>query len=149
MKPYRKFKPFQIRWKEKMGSDPDNPYLYRWTFLFFNFSIRIHRWIRSDDKRFFHDHPWNFISVILKGKYVNVTPKGSFPVKAISRWKSNALDRHYLEIPKDGAWTILICGRPYHKWGFWTKENQKMRPLRYFYKYGGTASNTQKRNKIV
>jgi hypothetical protein len=142
MKPYRKFKPFQIRWNEAMG-EKGNPYLYRWTFLFFNYSIRIHHWIRSDDDRFFHDHPWNFISIILKGKYVNVTPKGRYPVNAISRWKSNALDRHYLEIPKGGAWTMLFCGRPYHKWGFW-KGDKKLRPLQYFYKYKGSAHNTQK-----
>ena len=140
MKPYRKFKPFQIRWKEAMG-DKDDPYLYRWTFLFFNFSIRIHHWIRSDDDRFFHDHPWNFTSIILKGSYVNVTPKGRFPVKAISFWRSTGEDRHYLEIPKEGAWTILLCGRPYRKWGFWTKENKMLRPLTYFHKYGGSAKN--------
>jgi hypothetical protein len=140
MKPYRKFKPFQIRWKEAMG-DEDNPYLYRWTFLFFNYSIRIHHWIRSDDKRFFHDHSWDFISIILKGKYVNVTPKGRYPVKAVSKWQSKALDRHYLEISEGGAWTLLICGKPYHKWGFW-KGEKKIRPLRYFYKYKGTAENS-------
>ena len=127
-----------------MGEDPSDPYLYRWTFIFFNYSIRIHHWIRSDDKRFFHDHPWDFVSVVLKGKYTNVTPDGEFPVKAISVWKSEARKRHYLEIPKEGAWTLLICGKPYHKWGFWTKNNQKMRPLRYFHNYKGSACNKQK-----
>ena len=139
MKPYNKFKPFQIRWAEKMGN-PESPYLIRWTFLFFNFSIRIHHWIGSDDKRFFHDHPWDFISVVIKGSYTNVTPEGRFNVKAGSVWKSTALKRHYLEIPKDGAWTLLLCGRPFHKWGFYI-DNRKFRPLRYFHKYGGTARN--------
>ena len=134
------FKSFQIRWKEPMG-DENDPYLYRWTFLFFNYSIRIHHWIHSDDKRFFHDHACDFISIILKGKYTNVTPVGRFEVRAGSCWKSNALKRHYLEIPKEGAWTLLLCSRPYHKWGFWTKENQKMRPLRYFHTFGGCAVN--------
>ena len=40
-----------------------------------------------------------------------------------------------------GAWTILLCGRPYHKWGFYVKNNEtgkyvKWRPLRYFSKFG-------------
>lgn len=112
------------------------PYLYRWTFIFFGYSIRIHHWLRSDDRRFFHDHACDFLSFVLKGQYKNVTPNGKTIVKAGSFWFSKAKKRHYLEIPKSGAWTILFCGKSYHKWGFWTKENQKMRPLRYFHKYG-------------
>jgi len=135
MKPYRKFRPFQIRWKEAMGDQKD-PYLYRWTFLFFGFSIRIHHWIRSDDKRFFHDHATDLISIVLKGRYTNVTPNGKISCKAGSIWSAKAAWRHYLDIPKEGAWTLLLCGRPYHKWGFWTKPDQKMRPLRYFHKFG-------------
>ena len=142
MKPYRQFKPFQIRWKEPMGR-PCCPYLYRWTFLFFNFSIRIHHWLRSDDTRFFHNHASNFISLILKGHYTNVTPFGKIECKAGKFWKSNAYNRHYLEIPKEGAWTLLFCGRPFNRWGFFTDKiefghrcEQFMRPLRYFHKYG-------------
>lgn len=130
----KKFKQFQIRWKEALGN-PEYPYLYRWTFIFFGFSLRIHHWIKSDDRRFYHDHSCNFVSVVLKGKYKNVTPDGEFSVKAISWWKSNALTRHYLDIPKGGAWTMLLCGRPWRKWGFYVNDH-KWRPLRYFHKYG-------------
>ena len=143
MKPYRKFKKFQIRWKEKMGDDPNDPYLYRWTFIFANYSIRIHHWIRSDDDRCFHDHSWDFVSYIIRGNYINVTPKGRFDVKAGQIWKSKAKDRHYLEIPEKGAWTILFCGKPYHKWDFYVV-GKKYRPLQYFYKFKGTACNEQK-----
>lgn len=135
MKPYNKFKHIQVRWKEALG-DKQNPYLYRWTFLFFNFSIRIHHWMRSDDTRFFHDHACDFFSLILKGSYKNVTPQGVKEVKAGSIWFSKAEKRHHLVIPKKGAWTILFCGRPYRKWGFWIKENKKLRPLEYFHRYG-------------
>ena len=69
----RPFKKFQIRWKEKLGYQ-DCPYLIRWTFIFFGFSIRIHHWIKSDDDRFFHDHSSDLISIVLKGHYWNVTP---------------------------------------------------------------------------
>ena len=58
-----------------------------------------------------------------------------------SIWYSKATDRHWLCIPKEGAWTILLCGRPYHKWGFWVTNGKtgnlsKWRPLRYFNKFG-------------
>jgi len=128
------FKNFQIRWKEVLGNK-DLPYLIRWTFIFFGYSLRIHHWLKSDDRRFFHDHSCNLISIIIKGKYKNITPNGIFEAKAWKPRYMNALDQHYLDIPKEGAWTILLCSRPYHKWGFYVN-NHKWRPLRYFHKYG-------------
>jgi len=183
MKPYKKFsKIFQIRWKEPMGL-PESPYLYRWTLIFFGFSLRLHHWIKSDDNRFFHDHSSWLISFVLRGHYWNVKPEheNSTPsfdescdkvmaadltrntnyfrnetycyVEGIfnswknflhlrnSIWFSKAKDRHWLCIPKEGAWTLLLEGRPQIKWGFWvtnqkTGELVKWRPLRYFHKYG-------------
>ena len=69
----KKFKSFQIRWREKLG-DQNSPYLIRWTIILFGYSIRIHHWIKSDDNRFFHDHSSDLLSVVLKGKYWNVKP---------------------------------------------------------------------------
>ena len=80
-KPKRPFKRFQIRWREALGNSKC-PYLYRWTFLFFGYSIRLHHWLKSDDRRFFHDHGSDLISIILKGEYKNVVPdKNSFDGK--------------------------------------------------------------------
>jgi len=140
MRPYRKFGDIlQFRY-ERLGR-PECPYLHRWTLILFGYSIRLHHWIKSDDKRFFHDHACDFISIILRGRYRNVTPAGVFEVKAGSVWRSNALGRHYLDIPRGGAWTLLLCGRPYHKWGFYVPRKtdgviRRLRPLEYFSRYG-------------
>ena len=69
------------------------------------------------------------------------TPDGDLQVRAPSIWRSTATRRHYLRIPKGGAWTVLLCGRPYHKWGFYvphskTGEIRRLRPLEYFHRYG-------------
>lgn len=63
-----------------------------------------------------------------------------------SIWSSKAIERHWLCIPKEGAWTLLLCSRPYRKWGFWvtngkTGKLSKWRPLRYFHKYGIIQTN--------
>jgi len=107
--------------------------------------MRIHHWIRSDDNRFFHDHSCDLISIILKGKYYNVTPASEDNldtrdgIKTLAMagkpWRAKATQKHYLEIPKEGAWTLLLQGRPYHKWGFYVN-NHKWRCLRYFHKFG-------------
>lgn len=155
---------FQIRWNEPMG-DPKYPYLYRWTLILFHRSIRLHHWLRSDDKRFYHDHAADLLSIVLKGKYTNVNPihedfpptyvnpvsgvinQNPHPVEGIfnswknffnmsdSIWFSKANKQHYLDIPKGGAWTLLLEGKKYHKWGFYVN-NHKWRPLRYFSKFG-------------
>ena len=144
MKPFRKFNSFQIRWKEALGR-PECPYLYRWTLILFNYSIRIHHWIRSDDNRYFHDHACDLISIILKGRYHNVIPWDNdnpdvskcdkIQCRAWRPWYAKATKKHYLQIPKEGAWTLLLQGRPYHKWGFYVN-GHKWRPLRYFSKFG-------------
>ena len=88
-KPFRKF---QIRWAEKLG-DPENPYLVRWTFILFGYSMRIHHWIKSDDNRFFHDHSANLLSIVLKGRYWNVKPydNDKNPDEMITIWKDGSL----------------------------------------------------------
>jgi hypothetical protein len=144
MKPFKPFKNFQIRWKEPLGL-PEYPYLYRWMIIFFGYSIRLHHWLRSDDNRYFHDHSCDLISTIIKGYYYNVRPADPAnpdvknrlvrKARAFRPWKAKATDKHYLRIPKTGAWTILLQGRPYHKWGFYVN-NHKWRPLRYFHKFG-------------
>ena len=147
---------------------PECPYLYRWTLILFHRSIRLHHWLRSDDRRFYHDHSSDLISIVLKGNYYNVNPiinnrpptemvvdcdgeltdntdvhyvsgifnswKNFFHPKN-SIWFSKAETQHFLDIPKGGAWTLLLEGKKYHKWGFYVK-GHKWRPLRYFSKFG-------------
>lgn len=143
---FKKFKPFQVRWKEPLGR-LECPYLYRWSFIFFNYSIRIHHWLRSDVKTNFHDHPYNFISIVLRGSYINVTPNNRIKVRAGNIWYSNASQKHYLDVPKGGAWTLLFCGKPYKKWGFYVEDKfgneKRISPRTYFNKYGHPACNVQ------
>jgi hypothetical protein len=146
--PFGRF--FQLRWKERLGR-PECPYLYRWTLIICGYTVRLHHWIKSDDNRHFHDHACNLVSIILKGFYYNVVPvDDSEPDVANHRrirarawrpWRAKATAKHYLEIPKGGAWTLLFQGRPYHKWGFYVRNQKtgqfvKHRPLRYFSKFG-------------
>lgn len=55
------------------GVDGD-PYLKRWSlFLPFGASIKLHHILRSDEDRDLHDHPWSFVSIILRGGYYEHT----------------------------------------------------------------------------
>ena len=62
----------------------DAPYLRRWWIIPRNrlFNIYLHQILRSDDDRALHDHPWINCSIILKGRYMEVTPANSLCVVA-------------------------------------------------------------------
>lgn len=133
-KPDKTFSKFQIRWREPLGMF-ECPYAYRWVFSLWLFSIRVHHFIRSDDKRHFHDHAWWFLTLVLKGGYVDVSPEGRDVLKRFSWRFRKAEHKHYVEVDKDGSWTILVTGPSIRKWGYWV-EGKLKRPLKYFYKYG-------------
>src|ERR1700733_7651031 len=57
---------FRFKWAEelqcKMGV-----YVRRWYLETPFGSIRVHHWLHSDDDRAFHDHPWWFWTLVLRG----------------------------------------------------------------------------------
>ncbi len=130
MKPFWKTKQIQLRWNEPLG-EKDCPYAYRWVLILFGYSIRVHHFLRSDDKRFFHDHAWWFLTFVLKGGYTDVS-KINNRIELSFRKANHA---HYVQVEKVGCWTILVTGRPMRNWGFWVN-GKMMRPLRYFSRYG-------------
>ena len=127
-------KNFQLRWNEALG-DKSCPYSFRWVLITPWFSVRIHHFIRSDDKRFFHDHAWNFWTFILKGFYHDVSEKGRLLRKRFHLYKVPATHAHYVDVPIGGCWTLVFNGKPFRKWGFWV-DGKFRRPLKYFHKFG-------------
>jgi hypothetical protein len=141
VKPAKPFSWFQIRWNEPMG-EKACPYMFRWVLVFFGFSIRLHKWLRSDDKRFFHDHPWNFLVIVLRGGYADVCPEGRDILRVGSVRFRSALHRHYVDVPQGGALTLLLCCPAYRNWGFWVDGKFK-RPLKFFHRFGHPSCSEQ------
>jgi len=140
MKPFWKTNNLQIRWNEPLGTK-ECPYAYRYVFILFGFSIRCHVWLRSDDKRYMHNHSWWFMTFVLKGSYTDVslnkdgvTHDRDTLKKFQFRYRPSN-HTHYVEVLKGGCTTILITGRPLQKWGFFVDGKFK-RPLKYFDKFG-------------
>lgn len=111
--------PVQLRWREELGL-PGCPYVIRWRFETPWWSIRLHHWIAPDDDRAFHDHPWSFVTIVLKGGYLDVSPTGADYLRAPAvRWRP-AEHRHTVyPNPHGGAWTIVATGKRRRTWGFW------------------------------
>lgn len=123
-----------ILWNDPLGKK-ECPYAYRWVFNFGLFSIRIHKWIRSDDKRYFHDHPWSFITFVLKGSYTDVSPNKKDDLNRWSIRYRKSTHKHYVKVKKGGALTLLVTGPQTKNWGFWIKK-KLLYPSQYFKQYG-------------
>lgn len=118
---------------EKLGK-LECPYLERWALLFYLFSLRLHHWLASDDQRFFHDHGWWYISIVLKGHYIERSPSGCVWRRAGSIAFYPAIHRHSVIVNKP-CWTLLITGREKRVWGFWVDGRFRKRN-KYFFMYG-------------
>lgn len=65
----------KLRWAEKLGL-PDCPYVIRWRLEVRGLgSVRVHHWLSSDDPRAYHDHPWWFLTLVVKGGYTDSNPR--------------------------------------------------------------------------
>ena len=125
---------FQWWWKQKLGR-PECPYLIRTGISFGLFSIRIHNWISSDDDRHFHDHPWSFITLVLRGGYTDVSPSGEHRMTPGKVAYRHALHQHTVQVDKGGCLTIIITGPQWRKWGFWVGKKFK-KANKYFLEHG-------------
>lgn len=110
------------------------------------FAIRVHHIVRSDADRALHDHPWCFMSIILRGGYFEVLPlrKHQHPMwddRSMAQWWRRpgsvifhrATTRHRVSLTDAitggtvyelqghrGAWTLVVTGRRTRTWGFHT-----------------------------
>lgn len=132
-----------------IGDQPD-PYLLRWYVIPRNplFNVYLHKFLRDDDDRALHDHPWWFVSVILHGGYIEHTesPERAMVLRCRSAlfdrrspWRHRSVAyrpaewRHRValphgrnaagavdeSVPRVPCWTLIITGRRSRTWGFW------------------------------
>jgi hypothetical protein len=98
------------------------------------FGSRVHHILRSDEGRDFHDHPWPYLTIILRGGYWEVTPD-FFDGQVIGetrRWHGpgsvllrGARSWHRLELPEGAtAWTLFCTGPKVQHWGFLTAKGK-------------------------
>lgn len=103
----------------------DDPYLKRWWLIPRNrwFNVYLHHFLRSDDDRALHDHPWWNLSVLLDGRYVEHTINaGGINVMserhAGDRKFRRAGSAHRIELIDGPCWTLFITGPRLREWGF-------------------------------
>lgn len=107
--------------------EPDAPYLLRWFLIPPNrgLNLYLHHFTRSDDPRGFHDHPWDFVSLMLAGSYREITESAAVLRRPGAVAIRRAEHRHRIELitNSDGipqhCWSIVLTGPRRRPWGFW------------------------------
>lgn len=118
----------------------DDPYMLRWYLIPRNrrFNLYLHKFLRDDVDEALHDHPWWFVSIILKGGYDEITlDEPPFRKEGVRRYAPSvafrrAEHRHRVVLPKRTSyaddtrreipipcWTIVLTGPVSRSWGFW------------------------------
>jgi hypothetical protein len=105
-----------------------DPYLLRWWVIPRNrwFNIYLHHFLRSDDDRALHDHPWINASVLLSGSYREYMPGDVMKLR--KPWRPWAFWRLPVRLPSAAhrvelidfrpVWTLFITGPKVREWGF-------------------------------
>lgn len=126
-----------------------NGYMERWWLIPYNrtgFAVRMHHILRSDHDRAFHDHPWWYLTIILRGGYTEVRPvydRSGIYLGPTQRWYGPgsviirpARSWHRLEVPPgETAWTLFLTGPKRQGWGFLPDPNIKVPWRRYMNDY--------------
>jgi len=120
-----------IAWAEARSPDyviggHESPYLLRWYLIPQNplFNIYVHLFLRSDDDRAHHDHPWMNFSKLLRNEYCeHRILQGGVMERTIRRagdWTFRFSGRiaHRIELTTGPCWTLFITGPKYREWGF-------------------------------
>lgn len=99
----------------------DRPYMRRWHILPRNpfFNVYLHCFHRDDDDRARHDHPWVNMSILLSGRYREVTATGRKEYRAGHVICRRADYAHRVElINGQRCWTLFVTGPKVRNWGF-------------------------------
>jgi hypothetical protein len=104
----------------------ERPYLLRWWLIPRNrlFNVYLHCFMRSDDDRALHDHPWANCSIVLRGAYTEHTiDAGGIQRRRVInagsvRLRLSGRFAHRIELHDGPCWTLFITGPRYREWGF-------------------------------
>ena len=97
-------------------------------------AARVHHIATPDEDRHLHDHPWDFVSIVLRGGYKEIRPLGVEPgfdgdeerTYLVDRRPGSvavrrSTDRHRIVSVLPDTWTLFITGPKRQWWGFYTE----------------------------
>lgn len=108
---------------------PDEDYLWRLRIIQTPwFGVYLHKLCGPDPRDTLHNHPWTFVSFILKGGYTEFVPGPYYAqshyvkrvnVKKFGSKKNPLSSFHWIaELDRTPTWTLVFVGRRKRVWGY-------------------------------
>lgn len=102
--------------------------------------IFLHNIRLPDDDRDPHDHPWNFLGIVLWGGYSEMRYSRGGARRLTFRATPSiafrkATDIHRIKTVLPNTWTLIITGPKVNNWGFWRFKKNKGGKFVPFMKY--------------
>lgn len=124
---------------EAIGN-PECPLIHRWTLINIGVAkLLVHHFLPDGRDVDYHDHPRSFLTFVFRGRYFDLTPKGSETVKAPAIRYRSADHAHKTNTDHRGAWSLVLMGRLVRPWGF--VRNGKWMPWKVYDRVYGNNSN--------
>lgn len=104
-----------------VGPDDDHQ-LQRWFVVPRNpvANVYLHRFLRSDNDRALHDHPWDNRSWILSGEYLEHLQDGRTTTRHEGDFvERKAIEAHRVELVTGPVLTLFFTGPIVRSWGFY------------------------------
>lgn len=95
------------------------------------FGVYVHDIYEPDADRDPHNHPWSFVSVVLRGHYVErlfgdpINKPHSYEERRYNRFSAHKMGRssaHRITIASPGLKTLILVGPRRSGWGFFTAQ---------------------------
>lgn len=119
---------FMERFEVPDYDKPERNYLTRWRLIQTPwFGLYLHRLDGPDPRVTLHDHPWAFLSIVLRGGYVErrldpmtMLVNEEHRIRYINRARPGMAHsiRYLLRQP---TWTLLFVGARRRTWGYWNE----------------------------
>lgn len=115
---------FAFAWAQTLGHE-DCPFVRRWKIRHPLRAIHVHHFLRSNTEGVYHDHPWWFLTIVLKGRYTDCSPRPD-GTEGEDRLRVGSVRLphrdHIHRVETDGAWTLVFAGRSVREPRLWTRQ---------------------------
>ena len=132
----------RLGWTSDVVGREECPYLRRHILWLGFLTLRLHKFLRSDNDQALHDHPWWFVTFPLR-TYRELVPSGRCGCGGrIEDWKDGGCCHSYQDVPElrtvagwrphfrraehchavvvdRPTWTLVLGGWKSRDWGFW------------------------------
>lgn len=119
---------FMEGFKVPDADDPSKDYLWRLRIVQTPlFGIYLHKLCGPDARSILHNHPWAFVSFVLKGGYMEFVPGPFYAqsryIKRVNMKRFNKSYHWIAELDRTPTWTLVFVGRRRRVWGYLDRDN--------------------------